>query len=52
MNKKCNEALLDYNWNATIKEFVENNSIKCNYDIFSEYININPYDDDDNNESE
>ena len=51
MNKKCNEALLNYNCYAIIKEFVETNNIKCNYDIFSEYLNINPYDSD-NDDSE
>ena len=40
---------------ATIKEFVENNNIECKYDVFSEYLSIDPYDidsDSNNNESE
>ena len=44
VNNKCNEAQLNYDCCHTIKEFVEKNNIKYNYDIFSEYISVDPYD--------
>lgn len=50
INKKCNEDQLNYDCYATIKEFLENNDIEYNHDIFSEYLNIDPYENDDESE--
>lgn len=50
INKKCNEDQLNYDCYATIKEFVEKNDIQYNYDFFSEYLSVDPYEDDDESE--
>ena len=50
INSICNEAQLNYDCYATIKEFVENNDIEYNYDFFSEYLSNDPYENDDESE--
>ena len=50
INKKCNEDQLNYDCYATIKEFLENNDIPYNYDFFSEYLSVDPYENDDESE--
>ena len=50
INKKCNEDQLNYDCYATIKEFLENNDIEYNHDIFSEYLSVDPYENDDESE--
>ena len=50
VNKKCNEDQLNYDCYTTIKEFVENNDIQYNYDFFSEYLSVDPYENDDESE--
>ena len=53
INSKCNEAQLNYDCYASIKEFLENNDIEYNYDFFSEYLSVDPYDvDSDTNDDE
>ena len=50
VNKKCNEDQLNYDCYTTIKEFVGNNDIQYNYDFFSEYLSVDPYENDDESE--
>lgn len=50
INNKCNEAQLNYDCYATIKEFVQKYDIQYNYDFFSEYLSVDPYEDDDESE--
>ena len=50
INKKCNEDQLNYDCDTTINESVENNDIEYNYDFFSEYLSVDPYENEDESE--
>ncbi len=41
INSKCNKDRLNYNYYATIKEFIETNDVRYNYEFFCEYLNYN-----------